>query len=379
MTTSEGYITVIEHIDSLLISGSRFMKSPDSRDYLTSTSSSELSLPTSIKKKEWIDRSIKYLLDILPNAIITEEYPDIVQIHKSLKENGHIIANVNINKQIDIIGSALFDIKEFIQWLSSFDDNGLNSKQKANLAYAPLEAMLSFVQKTIFPLLVGKEDGRTSKTAILHLFGRLFALIQSVVHLNRVPDCYILIASLRMLLELYVDMLLFQHNCIENCIEKFFCHHELYKSRTVVNLLRIDAEVDKSSDSSVLVDNQIDPEEIRKKNQKLWHCDKCPNHWSKETLEQRARLTNSLEIYRHVYYAGNMFVHSGYIELLSEEENAHLLCSHAYGIGSDMLKKATRVACEAEQISHLDDVLMEMSQMYSLCGYFGLWKDLSRA
>jgi len=181
MTTSEGYRTVIEQINFLLAEWASFMQLSNNSDYFTSTSSSELSLPTSLNKKAWIDRSIDYLLDILPNAIIAEEYPDVLPIHKSRKDNEHIIASVNINKQIDTIGSALFDIKEFIQWLSSFDDNCLSNDQKANLAYTPLKTMLSFVQKTVFSMLEGKEDGRTSKTAILHIFGRLFAIIQSIV------------------------------------------------------------------------------------------------------------------------------------------------------------------------------------------------------
>ncbi len=373
-------ITEIEELKALILEGNKLKKLPESDNVFGTSKSSRLAIPITSQMDSWINKSIEYIYSLLPKTIIDSDFAEVANIYESYVGKSQIITSnrkENINKVINVLNVCL----SFFEWSIAFDYNKLDAQQKAKLYFDHLEATVLYVQKELISSLMGLENGRTKKTALLHLYGRIFLVAHGIVKLNDLGCCHLLTASLRILLELYIDMLLIKDSVITNDIEKFFSFSKVYEFRSASNLIRIDEKLQKpitaSSNIGKIVQNSA---QINQDADKLWgRKPKKINHWTDISLEERARRSNELEIYRNVYYYGNMYIHSGYLHFPKAEDEAHLLCSNAYSLSLEIFNKSTKLLCNEIDIIQRKEVIKEVDNIYILHGYFQIWKSLVAA
>lgn len=371
-------ITEIEELKSLILEGNELKKLPESGNIFETSISSGLAIPITSQMDCWINKSIKYIYSFLPKIIIESDFAEIANIYESCVGKSQIITS-NRKENISIIINVLTDCLNFFKCLIAFDYNKLNAQQQVKLYFDPLEATFFYVQKELISSLTGLENGKTKKTALLHLYDRIFSVIYGIIKLNDFHCCRLLTASLRILLELYIDMSLINEGVIAEDIEKFFSFPDVSKFRSASKLIKIDKELKCSitdvSNIKNIVQNSAQIEQIAKK---LWGKEpKNINDWTNQSLEKRARKINELEIYRDVYYYGNMYIHSGYLHFPKTEADAHLLCSHAYSNSLEIFYKSTKLLCNEIDILQGKETIKEMDKIYLLHGYFQIWKSLA--
>jgi len=339
-------IAEILEIERLLCAGERLKKLPEFGNVYQRSNSAGLEVPVTSQMDSWIQEGIKFIYSLLPDRIVECDFTEIAEMHEA-SDKGSKIVTTTRKTNINAIIKVLKICHSFLQWLPSFDEIKLGPEQKASFYFGPLETLVLYVHKEVVPSVVGLEDGRTRKTALLHLYGRICLLMRAVVRLNHLTCCQLLLASLRGLLELYIDSLLIKNSVIENDIEKFFSFSEVYKFRSARNLMRIDKEIGRPAhESSVLQRVVENSEEITKRIRRLWGPRARPDHRTLLSLKDRCRRVNELEIYRRVYYYGNMYVHSGYVEFPKSENDAHFLCAYVYCIALEMFSKSTELLCK---------------------------------
>ena len=366
-------ICEINELKVLISEGNRLKELPESRSVF-GVSDSGLAVPIVSRMDSWMTEGIKRICSLLPKKIIDVDFSEIASLYPSGNQN-QIITFVR-KERINTILNALYRCLNFFEWLIQFDETKLDPKQKAEFYFASLEAIFLYIQKELVSSLMGLEDGKTRKTALLHLYGRIFQLAHGIVKLNDIVCCPLLIASLRGLLELYVDMSLIKKGLIDNGLEKFFFFDELYKFRSAKNLVRIDKEIRRpEEESSVLTEHIRNREQTTQKAQILWgQKPKYITHWSNLKLEDRARKVNELKIYREIYYYGNMYVHSGYVDFPRTENDAHLLCAHVYALSSEILKNSIDMICAEINMAQKGDIEQETTGIYLFFGCFQVWK-----
>jgi hypothetical protein len=367
-------ICEINELKALISEGNRLKELPESRSVF-GVSDSGLAVPIVSRMDSWMTEGIKQICSLLPKKIIDADFAEIAGLYSSCGNQNRIITFVR-KERINTILNALHRCLNFFEWVTQFDETKLDSKQKAEFYFATLEAIVLCTQKDLISSLIGLEDGKTKKTALLHLYGRIFQLVRGIVKLNDVVCYQLLIASLRGLLELYIDMSLIKKGLIDNGLEKIFFFDELYKFRSAKNLVRIDKEIKRpEEESSVLTEHIRNKEQITQKAQILWgQKPKYITHWSNLKLEDRARKVNELKIYREIYYYGNMYVHSGYVDFPRTENDAHLLCANVYSLSSEIFKKSIDMICAEINMAQKEDIEQETTGIYLFFGYFQVWK-----
>ncbi len=367
-------IAEILEIERLLRAGERLKKLPEFGNVYQKSNSAGLEVPVTSQMDSWIQEGIKFIYSLLPDRIVECDFTEIGEMHEASGKGSKIVTTTR-KTNINAIIKALKICRSFLEWLPSFDEIGLGPEQKAGFYFGPLETLVLYIDKEVVPSVVGLEDGRTRKTALLHLYGRICLLMRAVVRLNHLTCCQLLPASLRGLLELYIDSLLIKNSVIENDIEKLFSFSEVYKFRSARNLMRIDREIDRPThESSVLQSVVENSEEITKRMRRLWGPRARPVHWTCLSLEDRCRRINELEIYRNVYYYGNMYIHSGYVAFPKSEDDAHFLCAYVYCVALEMFSKSTELLCNEVDVEHKAEILRKTTIICLCYGYFQAWK-----
>jgi hypothetical protein len=364
----------IQTLKSLIDEGQRIQYLPESDKAFHISGPSELAMPTSIAKEQWVKKALYAIHNIFPSSIINSDFGEFINIAKSHSTDEQAIF-IDHQKDIDVTLTVLKTLLEFFEWLL-VDDSKLKPYQDPNLTFGSLKTMVEYIQNILVPKLIKKEDGRTTKTALLHLYGRIFLLINSLVKLDQFICCQLLVASLRTLFELYIDLILIKYHIIDKDIEKFFSFFDVYKFQTAERLVKLDGELNRPLKESSMLKKYLEcSQKIIKKRQELWGKSK-PLHWTGLKLEDRARRANKLKIFRDVYYYGNIYVHSGYEGLGTTEKDAHLLCAYAYGFSSELFNESTEILCNEINIPENKDVLHEMKGLYSFYAHFQAWKSL---
>jgi len=340
--------------------------------------SSGIALLLSSAIEDWLKKSTDFVVPLFPQRILDSDFSEAKDVHDIFSKSHKIITD-NYSTYLSKVLDSLQECLSFFHWFDQFDEKTLSPLQRAELNHSALEAYVSYIHDQIIPKLHGLEDGRTTKTAILHLYGRIFATVQSIAKLNNVQCCQLLVASLRGLLEIYIDILLLKSNLIENGIEKFFSFSELYKFKTAKNLKRIDEELRLTNGREHYVDQYIN-NSTHKVNttKKLWgkKYKKVPQHWTNKSLEERSRLAKELIIYSDIYYYGNMYVHSGYLKFPMTEDDAHLLCAYVYGFSIDIFRKSTEILFDIVTLKNSKSIVEESKKIFLLFGYFQFWKNV---
>ena len=378
--TKMGYPKPIGDITELRIlisEGNKLKDLPESNTVFGVSDCSGLAVPVVSRMDSWMEDGIKRIYTLLPKTIIDADFSDIARIHDACSGPKQIIT-FGRKERINTILNVLQCCLKFTVWVAEFNETMLSPKQRAEFYFGPLRAMVLYIHKELVLLLIGLEDGRTRKTALLHLYGRIFQSNHGVVKLNDIKCCQLLTASLRGLLEIYVDMLLLNKGLIDNGAEKFFSFDEIYKLRSAKKLVKIDEEIKSpKKESSVLIEYIRDEERITQKAKTLWGKQpKDITHWSNLNLESRSCKAGELKMFRDIYYYGNMFVHSGYVDFSKTEDDAHLLCSYVYAFSSEILKKSTDIICSEINIARKEEIGQEITGICYLFGYFQLWKSL---
>jgi len=109
------------------------------------------------------------------------------------------------------------------------DERDIPPQNRACISHEQLRRLVDYVKTELIACLVGKEDGRTRKTAILHIYGRIYMWAQSMVKLDALQDCLALAGCLRAILELYIDMELMAANTDLLDVERYFSFQQVEK------------------------------------------------------------------------------------------------------------------------------------------------------
>jgi len=369
-------IAEIEELKALILEGNKLKKLPESNNVFETSRPLGLAVPITSQMDNWIDTSIQLIYSLLPKIIIDSNFAEVANIYKECVNKNQVITSnrkQNINKVIMILNACL----NFFEWYIVFDQEKLNVQQKAEYYFCSLEAIVQYIQREHISSLIDLEDGRTKKTVLLHLYGRIFQLASSIIKLNDLNCCQLLGASLRSLLELYIDMQLIKNDTIENGIEKFLSFSNIYEFHSASNLIRIDKEIQRPiSESSKLIKIVQNSEQIEQKASSLWN--KKPNkilHWTDLKFEDRCRKANELEFFRHVYYYGNMYIHSCYSPFPKMKDDAHLLCAYVYSLTSEIFKKSTDLLLNEIDITQKKEIIQESEKIYLCFGGFQTWKS----
>jgi len=341
--------------------------------------SSGIALPLLSAVDEWLVKSTDFIVPLFSKRILDSDFSEALVVHDIFSTGRKIITD-NYSTYLSNILDNLQQCLSFFYWFDHFDEKKLSPLRRAELNHSSLEAYVLYMQEQLIPKLPGLENGRTTRTAIIHLYGRVFSVVQSVVKLNNMQSCQLLIASLRGLLEIYIDMILLEHGLIENGIEKFFSFSELYKFKTAQNLKRIDKELGLKNGSEHDVDKYIN-DFVEKINitKKLWgKKNKVPQHWTNKSLEERARLAKELKNYSDIYFYGNMYVHSGYLKFPRTKEDADLLCAYVYGFSIGIFRASTRILFDVVSLEDVKFITEESDKIFLIFGYFQFWKRTNK-
>ena len=176
-------------------------------------------------------------------------------------------------------------------------------------------------------------------------------------------------------------MQLINKNRIENAVEKFYEFPFVSKFQSARNLLEIDKKISVQQRDPMTYEEYIDKNTSKYNTTiKLWiksgSSKRNIMHWSDCFMRMRAEKTNELKKFRDIYFYGNMYIHSGYIDYPLEEEQAHMLCAYVYSLSSDIFNKATELVCQSTDLVNHTEIIEELSRIYCLYGYFHLWKSL---
>jgi hypothetical protein len=374
-------IAEIRDLEVLILGGKKFLKSFDFDDKSPAVlEDSGLAVPIVSHIDKWIESGTKYIYFLLPEKIIESDFVGVADLYKKYV-NKNKVTTSDYKQTIKKVLACLEACRSFCEWFSTFELENLNIRQTVKYNFCSLEAVAAYIQKDVILLFVADaKESRTKQTALTHLYGRIFQLALSVIKLNEYKDCQLLGASLRSLLELYIDMQLIKSSIIENDIEKFFSFYEIYLLNSASKLLKIDKEIQRPiEEASALMQIVKNSEQIKKKSLTLWK--KEPNkifhgHWSELKLQDRCQKVNELELFRHIYYYGNMFIHSGYSHSPNTQEEACCLCAHVYGLATEILKKTTVLLLRETSIAQQDEIIKELEQIYIIFGSYQIWKSL---
>ena len=322
-------------------------------------------LPTDIST--WILEAMEEILPLMPN-----DHPDYNKLSK--------IKTQYADSQTILLPSAKADIHKVLQNLMiahdcvlaviNADYKDLPPKNMASINYNQLKHAYDYVKAKLINKLKGREDGRTSKTVTLRIYGRIYLWIQSMIKMDGPEHCLALAASLRAILELYVDLNLIDQSKIKDGAEKFFSFTRVEKWKSAKKIVEMRKQfklntVDKESSLEEYLSKPDNSDSnIKKLRAKLWGKTKKkkpaqPKHWSHQDLRQRVNLLEDPEIadrYTSSYYWCNWCVHPMYFEMINNIENIHLFNWQLYELAYKMFRSSTELVNKTIPVLSKDDL-----------------------
>lgn len=309
-------------------------------------------LPEEVSK--WILETIEELLPIMPNE--HTDYSKLGEIKTKYKDNYSIL-----------LPSAKADICKILQNLTiahncvlaamNADYKDLPPENLTRINYDQLKRTYDYVKAQLIKELKGKENGRTCRTTILNMYGRIYIWIHSMIKLDGPEHCLALAASVRAILELYVDLNLIDQGRITDCAEKYFSFPtvEKWRSAKIIIGMRKQFHLNNTNETTPL-DEYLNKPENSESNIKalragLWGKTRTgnpvkPKHWTNKDLRQRVKLLNDPDVvdtYISSYYWCNWCVHSMYFDMFNNVENVHLFNWHLYELAYKIFRSATEL------------------------------------
>jgi len=332
----------------------------------------------------WIYITIDEILPLMPT-----EHPDYKELNKikTLYKNSKRILLSSVNDHVDKVIHNLKILRDCVLAASNANYKDIPPKNLAHIGYNQLKRSLNCVKKERFiEYLKGKENGRTSKTAMLNIYGRICFWVHSMIKLNKPEDCLALSACARAILELNIDLNLINTSVISNDAEKFFAFPQVAKWYSANNTATLRKKFGLTTSNKPAAEDQYldDPANSKKNIQtlstKLWGTTikgklVKPKHWTNKTLEQRVKLLDNqiLDMYLSLYYFCNWHIHSMYSDFINNLENIHRLNWHLYSLTSKMFIESTCLLNKKINVFSKDilDPLIESISNENFKDFFG--------
>jgi len=317
---------------------------------------------------EWIKESTNQILPLMPEDL--SDYNVLVEIQSRYIKNPSIV-HLSAEQDIRIVLHHLQMARDCVLAAIRANSRDIPPQNWANAAHLGLKCALEDLASVKFiENHKGKEDGITSRTAMLNIYGKVCMRTKSMVKMNRPEDLLALAGCVRAVLELYVDLNLFRIEAIPNGAEKYFSFQKVEKWRVANNLVNMRNQLDSSAPreathlDAYLNDPANSQTNIEALRSKLWGIDKngkavIPKNWPNMDLKQRVNEVGDKElseIYIESYYYCNWMVHSMYTNLLNNLENVCLFAWHLFELGTKMFLMATQLINETIEVIPEEDV-----------------------
>jgi hypothetical protein len=213
---------------------------------------------------------------------------------------------------------------------------------------ALLEAIDSYTQETVHPVMSGMLGLTDREKVILGLYYRSVGLCRTAIELKSAIHQQSLTSAERSVIELYVDMELVHRNAIPDAVEKviaFTDWQKLKAARRRVAFYTKYSDLDRTPSKATVHREFITTHEQRIVDQvaALWGPKAKPEHWSGINLIERGeRLGKDVEyLVMKDYDRRNFYVHTGLTGIFNmSQQNFEQLCMFALTmIGECMLKE----------------------------------------
>lgn len=302
----------------------------------------------------WILETIEELLPLMP-----KNYPDYGKL-------GEIKTQYTDNQNI-LRPSARTDIYKVLQNLSIAHDcvlaalkadyKDIPPENLARMNNDQLKRLSDYIKEQFIGELKGREYGRTNRTATLNIYGRICLWIQSMIKLDRPEHCLALAASLRAILELYVDLNLIDQGRITDGAEKYFSFPTIEKwrsARSIIDMRNqfcLNTTDEAKPEDKYLSEPENSDSNIEALRAQLWGKTKkgnivMPKHWTNRDLSRRVKLLHDPDVtdtYVSSYYWCNWCVHSMYFDMINNVKYVHLFNWHLYELAYRMFRSATEL------------------------------------
>jgi hypothetical protein len=297
----------------------------------------------------WISSATDELLAIMPEEC--EDYAELVEIRTQYTRDQSILLSSCANH----IGKVLKNLRigrECVMASAEADAKDIPRQNLASMSHEQLRQSVDYVKAELIPRLIGKEDGRTRKTAVLHMYGRVYMWAQSMVKLDAIADSLALAGCLRAILELYIDLNLMVSSAVPEDVEKYFSFQRVEqwnKARSTVKSwveFGLAEHGNATPADEYLRQPENEESKIEALRKRLWGMDRKgnpinPQHWTNKSLVDRIKILKDSRgvagMYLSSYSYCNFLVHSMYSEITRDADAVHLFNWHLYELASRML------------------------------------------
>ncbi len=255
---------------------------------LSATTTPDSTLPLDIAT--WIIETIDEILPLMPN-----DYPDygkLVEIKTQYMDSQSIL-RTSAKAEIYTVIQNLRIAHECTIAAMNADYKNIPTESLAHMNYKQLKRLSDYVKEQLIGKLKGREDGSTSRTAILNIYGRICLWILSMMKLDGPENCLALAASVRSILESYVDLNLIAQDKIADGPEKYFTFPNVEKWRSAKIIVNMRKQFQLSNTNETTQENSDG--NIEALRARLWGKTKegkvvMPKHWTNQDLRQRVEL-----------------------------------------------------------------------------------------
>jgi hypothetical protein len=177
---------------------------------------------------QWILEVIEELLSLMPTNC--PDYDKLGEIKTQYMDNQSILlpsARADLEKVLQNVIIA----NDCVLAASKADYKDIPPENIAQINFQQLKRASDYVKTQLIKELKGREDGWTSRAAILNIYGRIILWVQSMIKLDGPENCLALAANVRAILELYVDLNLIDQDRITDGVEKYFSFPTVEKCR----------------------------------------------------------------------------------------------------------------------------------------------------
>jgi hypothetical protein len=297
----------------------------------------------------WISLAIDELLAIMPEE--WEDYAELAKIRSQYTRDQSILQSSS-EDHIRKILKNLHSVRECAMASAEADAKDIPRQNLALMSHEQLRQSVDYVKAELIPRLMGKENGRTRKTAVLHVYGRIYMWAQSMVKLDAIADSLALAGCVRAILELYVDLNLMVSSAIPEDVEKYFSFQRVEQWGKARSTAKSWVEFGLAEDGNATPADEYlkrpenEESKIEALRKRLWGLDRKgkpinPQHWTDKSLIDRIKILPDNRgvagMYCSSYYYCNCLVHSMYSDITRDADDVHLFNWHLYELASRML------------------------------------------
>jgi len=349
---------------------------------LSATTTPDSTLPLDIAT--WIIETIDEILPLMP-----DNYPDygkLVEI-KTQYTDSQSILRTSAKAEIYTVIQNLRIAHECTIAAMNADYKNIPPANLALINYEQLKRLSDCVKGQLIEKLKGMKDGHTSRTAILNIYGRICLWILSMIKLDGPENCLTLAASVRSILESYVDLNLIAQGRITDGPEKYFTFPNVEKWRSAKSIINIRKQFQLSTTNETTQEDEcLSKQEnsdgnIEALRVRLWGKTEkgkvvMPKHWTNQDLKRRVELLHDkyvADIYVSSYYWCNWCVHSMYLDMMNNIKIVHLFNWHLYELAYKMFRSATELVNSAIEVlpkTNLETLLENIEKETFKC-FFG--------